>query len=112
MKTAKKQIAKKTDATQKTSAKKTSTKRKEEINEKNKANIEKSITKEKDLLYKYPSECDTLPLRKKFRTATRRKLNNFQKNIAKASGNDKKLLQKKARIWWSKTFAKGLNPFK
>lgn len=54
----------------------------------NKSDIAKKITDRKDLMYIYPEEINTLALRKKFRTAARRKVESYLKQV-KAVKNGK-----------------------
>ena len=55
-----------------------------------KAIVAKAITKEKDLKYVYPVDCDTLAKRKKYRAEVRRKMTSFEKQIAKLQTSDLK----------------------
>jgi hypothetical protein len=61
---------------------KVKTSKKGELAKKNLAKIEeKVITNQKDLLYKYPTEANTKPLRKAFRTMVRRQRESLEKKI-------------------------------
>ncbi len=72
--------------------------------QKNLENVKKVISKEKDLMYRYPKTVGTLPLRKKFRTDARRHLASYQRQIAKAEKAEKAKLVKEATAWATKTY--------
>lgn len=72
--------------------------------DKNLDNVKKAISKEKDLMYRYPKEVNTLPLRKKFRTDARRHLASFKKQILKAEKADRPAIVKDATAWATKTY--------
>jgi len=73
---------------------------------KNLENVKKAISKEKDLMYRYPKACATLPDRKKFRTDARRHRDSFIRRISKLKGAEKIELQKEAAAWASTIFEK------
>ena len=98
-------------AKKKISAKKSTTTKKEEVDGKNLENVKKKITSEKELLYIYPIDKDTLDDRKKFRTGVRRRTRNFLKEISKAkTSKEKDAIKKEANAWAIKTFTKGNIP--
>lgn len=85
-------------------------KKAKELDKKNAENLTKKITDQKDLMYKYPAEVDTLAERKKFRSNARRTKASFEKRIKKADKGDKAPLQKEALDWATKTYSKANVP--
>jgi Fe-S oxidoreductase len=78
---------------------------------KNVENVQKKITTEKELMYQYPSDIDTLPLRKSFRRKARATRDSFKKKIAKAENKTQAAaLIKEAKAWAESVFTKGNVP--
>lgn len=74
--------------------------------QKNLQNVKQKVAAERDLLYAYPPEVNTLDAKKKFRTAARRQRDSFQKRIKAAEGKEKAALQKEAKAWASEIYRK------
>lgn len=81
-----------------------------EVDEKNLENVSKKITNEKDLLYQYPTDVNTIEKRKKFRADARRTRDSFIKKIAKADKKDQASLKKEAEAWAKDIFTKAHQP--
>lgn len=77
---------------------------------KNLANVKKVISKEKDLMYRYPKGCSTLPDRKKFRTDARRHRDSYVRRIGGLKGAERIALQKEATTWAASIFEAGYQP--
>jgi len=70
---------------------------------KNKANVTKVITEQKDLMYQYPSDATDIPSRKKFRSGIRRKTASLIKQIAKAETKKAGRVIREEAITWAGT---------